>query len=338
MAENKVLRATELTGIIGRDEMDRLSKVVGEESWNEYRRLYDEAAELKNIHSYPIQLDIELNASCNLRCPMCPISAESPKGKGKSTWFSFELYKEIIVDGVKNGLKALKLNYINEPLIRKDIFKFIEFARKEGVVDIYMSTNGVLMDADMCKKLVRSGLTRIQISIDAINQETYDVLRPGGDFNKVLKNIDLLLTERESANSVTPLVRVNFVRTELNEHQVDEFINIWKDKVDMVGIQEFIKPTTSIIEIKSRTSTNKKKLDFKCSFPFKQMVINNEHQVLPCCTFWGESLTMGELKDVSDLKSIWNGKRMQWLRKMHQEGRYAEIPECNQCVNGGVES
>ena len=27
---------------------------------------------------------------------MCPISAESPKGKGKSTWFDFELYKKII--------------------------------------------------------------------------------------------------------------------------------------------------------------------------------------------------------------------------------------------------
>ena len=337
MKENKVLRSTELTGVIGRNEMERLSGVVGVEKWSEYRKLYDEASQLK-IHDYPVQLDIELNASCNLRCPMCPISAESPKGKGKSTWFSFDLYKEIILDGVKNGLKAIKLNYINEPLIRDDIVKFIDFARKNGIVDVYMSTNGVLMDRKICKSLIDSGLSRLQISIDATNQKTYDILRPGGDFNKVLENIDTLLLERKLANSITPLVRVNFVRTELNEHQVDEFISIWKDKVDMIGIQEFIKPTTSSAEIKSKTSVKKSNFKFQCSFPFKQMVVNNECKVLPCCTFWGEELSVGKLNKASDLKKIWNGEKMQWLRKMHLDGRYNEIKQCNQCVNGGVDN
>ena len=37
------------------------------------------------------------------------------------------------------------------------------------------------------------------------------------------------------------------------------------------------------------------------SFPFKQLVINNERKVLPCCTFWGEELELNEINKPEDL-------------------------------------
>ncbi len=332
---SKILKSTELTGIVGRVEMDRLESVYGEK-WVKYRERYDRASNLI-AGDYPIQLDIELNASCNLKCPMCPISAESPKGKGPKTWFSFKKYKSIIDDGVKNGLCAIKLNYINEPLIRKDLCDFIEYAVQAGVLDVYLSSNGVLMNEDFSKKLIQSGLTRIQISIDATTKNVYDKMRPGGDFNLVLKNINALLQLKEEYKSITPLVRVNFVRTEVNEHQLDDFISYWEGKVDMVGIQEFIEPTISSNKIKSKSSVDKSKSGFRCSFPFKQLVINNEMDVLPCCTFWGEELSLGKLESDASIKDFWNCDRIKWLRNMHLAGRYSEIPECKKCVEGGVE-
>jgi radical SAM protein with 4Fe4S-binding SPASM domain len=331
---SEILKSTELTGVIGRQEMDKLELVYGEK-WKEYRARYEDASNLE-LSKYPIQLDIELNASCNLRCPMCPISAESSKGKGKKTWFPFEKFKEIIDDGVKNGLCALKLNYVNEPLIRKDLDTFIKYATTSGILDVYLSTNGVLMDRSFSEKMIKSGLTRVQVSIDATTKDIYDKMRPGGDFKKVLENIDILLKVKEELGSVTPLVRVNFVRTEDNEHQVEEFIQKWKDKVDMVGIQEFISPTISSKNMKSKSSINKAKNNFRCSFPFKQLVITNEMNVLPCCTFWGEELSLGKLDNAEDIKKFWNSDKIKQLRKMHLDGRYAEIPECKKCVEGGL--
>ena len=103
--ENKlVLNTTELTGILGKEEMKKLSLEIGENNWKTYREKYDLASNLK-ILDFPIQLDFELNASCNLKCPMCPISAESPKGKGKKTWFDFEFFKEILDFSVKDRLQ-----------------------------------------------------------------------------------------------------------------------------------------------------------------------------------------------------------------------------------------
>ena len=155
--DNKILlNSTELTGILGKNEMDKLSFVVEKKTWAEYREKYDMASHLKEL-DYPIQIDFELNASCNLKCPMCPISAESPKGKGKSTWFDFEFYKELIDYSVEQGTRAIKLNYINEPLIRNDLIKFIEYALSRGILDVYFSTNGILLNDKISENLIKSG-------------------------------------------------------------------------------------------------------------------------------------------------------------------------------------
>ncbi len=333
MEDKLILNSTELTGILGKGEIEKLSVVVEKNSWSEYRKKYDQASNL-NILDYPIQLDFELNASCNLKCPMCPISAESPKGKGKKTWFDFEFFKELIDYSVKKGTRAIKLNYINEPLIRNDLINFITYAKERGIIDIYFSTNGILLNKDISEKLITSGLTRIQVSLDAFTQQTYDKVRPGGDLKKIVKNVNRFLELKEKYNAKIPLLRVNFVKTELNEFELDNFMNFWKDKVDMIGVQEFIKPTKVKNQIKSKKTIKKK--NFKCSFPFKQLVINNEKQVLPCCTFWGEELALQKVEKPEDLMDAWNSPKMIDLRNKHLEGRYQEIPQCKNCIDGGI--
>ena len=332
MDDKILLNSTELTGIIGIGEIQKLSKFVEKEEWKKYRLNYDLASNL-NLLSFPIQLDFELNASCNLKCPMCPISAESPKGKGKNTWFDFDFFKELIDYSIKKGTRAIKLNYINEPLIRNDLIKFIEYAKEKGILDIYLSTNGILLKKKLSEELIKSGLTRIQVSIDAFTQDTYNKVRPGGNLEKIIENVNNFLELKKSLNVEVPLLRVNFVKTEFNEFELDEFIAYWKDKVDMIGIQEFIKPTKVNSQIKSKKTIKRK--NFRCSFPFKQLVINNEKQVLPCCTFWGEELALQKVEKPEDLLDAWNSPKMKDLRNKHLEGRYQEIPQCKNCIDGG---
>jgi radical SAM protein with 4Fe4S-binding SPASM domain len=334
--EAEVLNSTELTAVIGREKFDLLASVVGKQAWDDYRRLYAAAANLEMVTAYPLQIDFELNASCNLRCPMCPISAESPKGKGKSTWFSFDLYKQIITDGVQRGLRAIKLNYVNEPLIRDDLYEFIQFARDAGIIDVYLSTNGVLMTSAIIRKLIDAGLTRIQVSIDAHTKEVYDKVRPGGDLNMVQRNVEKLMAIRHEMGSVTPLVRVNFVRTELNEDQLPDFIDYWRNRADMIGIQEYVKPPKSSAELISRTTEHKRVRGFRCSFPFKQLVITNELNILPCCTFWGENLKLSKCDSPQAVTEAWNSDKMQQLRRTHESGEYWRIETCRKCVEGGL--
>lgn len=333
---NANLKSTELTAVIGREKFDVLGDIVGRKLWDDYREKYDLASNLDGLTSYPLQIDFELNSSCNLKCPMCPISAESSKGKGKETWFDIELYKQIVADGVPRGLRAIKLNYVNEPLIRKDLAKFIKFARDCGVLDVYFSTNGMLLTEKFIRQIIQAGLTRIQISIDAHTSDIYDKVRPGGNLHKVQKNVEMLMDIRKELGSVTPLVRVNFVRTELNEHQLEEFEEFWRPRVDMIGIQEYVKPPMVQKTLISRTTEDKRIRGFRCSFPFKQLVITNEQHILPCCTFWGEHLKLEKCNTPDDLINAWSGKKMKHLRKVHESGEYWRIETCRQCVDGGL--
>lgn len=339
MSEKLQRNDTELTGIIGIDKIEKMETIKDAVKWKQYRSDYSKASKLEKITTYPLQLDFELNATCNLKCPMCPLSTENNSEK-RNNIFPFELFCKIIDDGVSKGLKAIKLNYLNEPLLRSDLEKFIFYAKNAGILDIYFSTNAMLLNEERIYSLIESGLDRIQISIDAFSENVYNKMRPGGVFNKVVNNVLKFVEIKNKLNSITPLIRVNFVRTELNECELLEFINFWKDKVDMIGVQEMIKPPKTTKEFGSKTTS--KKPFFSCSFPYKQLVINAQGEVLPCCTFYGEEMSLGNIFEMYrntknyDLTLFWLSDQMQKLRKIHKDGKFFKNEICKKCIQGSV--
>ena len=69
---------TEITIVKTRvDSNDIIRDAVDREKFNEYRQQWADATSLKNVTDFPIQLDFELNYSCNFTCPMCTWNAES---------------------------------------------------------------------------------------------------------------------------------------------------------------------------------------------------------------------------------------------------------------------
>ena len=55
MEDNIILKSTELTGVLGKNEMNKLSKVIEEKLWNKYRELYDKASNL-HLLNFPTYL------------------------------------------------------------------------------------------------------------------------------------------------------------------------------------------------------------------------------------------------------------------------------------------
>ncbi|WP_236033208.1 radical SAM protein [Helicobacter turcicus] len=266
---------------------------------------------------------------------MCPLSVESNADK-KGIEFPFDVFCKVIDEGLDMGLKSIRMNYLNEPLLRKDLERFIEHAKKMGILDIYFSTNGMLLDEKRAESIIESGVDRIQISLDAYTEDTYNKMRPGGDYKKVVHNIMHLIEIKNKRNCIAPLIRVNFVRTELNEHELNAFIDFWENKADMIGVQEMVKPPRSTSNLKSKTTT--KMESFKCSFPNKNLVITAEGNVLPCCTFYGDEMPIGNLFEELNknknfkISEFWNSPKMQNLRNLHCDGMYKMHPICKKCV------
>lgn len=65
-------------------------------------------------------------------------------------------YQEIVDEGMRYCLGAIRLNDHNEPLLKDDIDKYIKYAKDRGVMDVYLSTNGSLLTEVMSQKLIDS--------------------------------------------------------------------------------------------------------------------------------------------------------------------------------------
>ncbi len=89
-----------------------------------------------------------------------------------------------------------KLNFENirltggEPLLFKDINLLIKTIKYQtGIEDIKLTTNGYLLES-MAQGLKEAGLTYMNISLDAINEDVFHKISRRKNLNKILKGID----------------------------------------------------------------------------------------------------------------------------------------------------
>lgn len=307
------------------------SMSTDKKKWDQYRLAYEGAlkCDYHHVSKFPVQLDIELNGTCNYRCESCTYRLEA--GENKRQEISLETFKRIIDYGIQRGLYAIRLNYHNEPLLKNDIAEYISYAKRASILDVYLSTNGSLLDEKMSRQLIESGLDRLQISIDAVCETTYSKLRPGGNLSKVVNNVLKFLSLRSEIGEVLPTVRVNFVKQSENRNELEEFISFWdRAGVDSIGIQDCAEWASE------RPDSMYDNVDFQCNMPYKLMVIRYNGDVLPCCMFESTELVIGNIYK-NDLEDLWTGSMIDDIRKCHSNKNDWRLnPICKKCVKSIV--
>ena len=317
------------------NENDTMEKVrrhcIDKNAWDEYRKMYQESKEcvFTNVLPYPIQIEIELNGTCNYRCQSCNYRMDI--GSDKRPTISLETFTELVKDGVPKGLKVVRFNHHNEPLLKRDIGDYIRVAKQNGILDTYLSTNGSMLDDEMIESLIDSGLDRLQVSIDAMTEKTYTMLRPGGDFNKVISNTKKFLKIRNERNKELPTLRVNFVKQKENVNELDSFVEYWKTEgVDSIGVQKY----SDWQNVKE--DGGYEDLEFHCSFPYNLLVVRYTGDVLACCMFFSDKMVIGNIYKNS-ISEMWNGSVMQNLRRLSEsKDGWKKHPICRKCVKSIV--
>ena len=66
------LEKTEVTTVISKPDVNAdVRNAIDPVKYDEYRKQWDEATKLNLVTDFPLQIDFELNYSCNFTCPMC---------------------------------------------------------------------------------------------------------------------------------------------------------------------------------------------------------------------------------------------------------------------------
>lgn len=138
-------------------------------------------------------LRISLTDKCNLRCVYCM----PPRGINHISHdeiLTFEEITRIVKVMAELGIKKIRLTG-GEPLVRKGMLDLVKNLHKiNGIEQLALTTNGILLP-EYAHKLKEAGITRINVSLDTLNETTFQKITGCTGINTVLKGIHSALNE-----------------------------------------------------------------------------------------------------------------------------------------------
>ncbi len=313
-------------GLLTHYEFQDIEARIGEvhgERWFSYRRDWHRCCDELTISPIPLYVVIEANSYCNLRCTMCYHSMENLKPAERMD-IPMALLDKLTDECRRLSVPSINLVGAGEPTLNPSIREIMQKISRTGAIDKFLITNGTKLNRDLCNTILDAGFERIYISLDAATPETYRRIR-GYDLAKIEQNIHTLLDCRKERGSILPILRVSFVRQPENEHELQQFIEKWRDVVEIVDIQEKIDYTNwdNLLDIPCP------EIGSRCSAPFTTLTISCNGDIYPCCTLYSKHLVLGNYNEMS-LEEAWNCEKINILRRKIKEGNLPLV--CRNCI------
>jgi len=307
------------------------------------------------LETCPSYLEVEVTTRCNLRCIIC----EHTYWREENRDMSFEEFKSIIDQFPK--LKWIGLTGIGESFLNKDFLKMLRYVKDKDIfVELY--DNFFLIDRETARELIAMAIDKIYISLDAATKDTYEKIRVGSDFERVVRNLKNFFQAKKEMKAHFPEIAFHYIVNKLNLSEMPQYIELVRSIVGeesatvqfsrMLHAFKGTKDLFTEVPAEIVQATEKKAREFnlkvvwsadtpqikppisKCTewtMPF--IFVNGD--VIPCCAGneaenrdFQKKTALGNIFK-QDFKEIWRGERYKNLRKMLKKGN---IPaSCRNC-------
>ncbi|MBR1730041.1 MAG: GTP 3',8-cyclase MoaA [Selenomonadaceae bacterium] len=151
---------------------------------------------------------ISLTDRCNLRCQYCMPECGIEKISHDDI-LSLEEVLHVVKLLADCGIRKVRLTG-GEPLLRRGIVDLIrEIKAIENIEQIFLTTNGVLL-SNMADDLINAGVNGFNISLDTLNEKTFEKITRRNLFKKVFESIQKLIDSGvEIKLNCVPIAGVN---------------------------------------------------------------------------------------------------------------------------------
>lgn len=272
----------------------------------------------------PPSVQIEPTNLCNLRCVTCP-GARSPFPRG---FMDMDLFERIVSEAAGIGVKRIHLYLRGEPTLHPRIFEMIAFIKSKRL-PVHLTTNGTTLTPDRSAQLLSAGVNsadQLTVSFLGHSKESHEAAMVGIDHDLVVRNIIELVRLRKRLHVNGPVVETILNAPPENEHESEAFLRFWRGKVDHARLGEIS------IEFQEygRDVVNAVRRDHPCNGILERMPVFWNGQVPQCNGDFGGEWMLGDL-NTDSIVDLWNGERLEEVRRIHREGQLEKLPGCLHC-------
>jgi MoaA/NifB/PqqE/SkfB family radical SAM enzyme len=284
----------------------------------------------------PRVIIIDVTNSCNLRCPVCPVTFAMTRPRGL---LPLERFRALIDDLHRHGFRPeIFFNFSGEPTLNRALPNMIAYSTAHGH-RTFVSTNATKLDADMAEALIQAGLTRISLCLDGFNKEAQESYRIRSDFEEVKANIETFLATRRRLGAKNPVTVLQTLLTSYSENQIGE-IESWARAIgfDKVRFKTFSLGSHTDQETRSaysrflpsrtelrRHMTQRKRAT--CTAPLHQTVVFWTGQLGLCCIDYDQMIKLPSI----DQEGFVSAYRSDAAARARRKGFAKRFAICQSC-------
>lgn len=170
-----------------------------------------------------VRLDPTLR--CNLACRMCYFSGEGYKAKAGGLIQRDEL--EGLAKTLFPHAFQLVLGCGAEPTLARHYHEFFRLAKRYGVPDVSMVTNGQLIERDDLEKMADAGVNELILSVHGVREATYESFMPGARYVRLLELLGHIKELRNLREGAFPDLRINYTVNPDNLEELKDFFEVF---------------------------------------------------------------------------------------------------------------
>jgi radical SAM protein with 4Fe4S-binding SPASM domain len=275
---------------------------------------------------FPKFIALEASRLCNLKCTMCALHSDfidHSHTDHHPKHFDLGHYRSII-DQIQpyRDFLCVAPQFWGEPFMSPYLKEMIRYAKANGV-RLSFTTNGTLWDDEMIDFMIEQKVDALCVSMDGATKETYEQVRIGASYDKVVRNLNRLLRRKRELGSAVPYLQINMALFPENRHEQDKLVQDWLGRANVVSISNHC--VNSVVpELHHRPDR------IPCPTLWEGMHINTNGDVIACCRDSSYEEVMGNVY-TTPILDVWNNEKYRLFRKKHMLREWMDIPICGRC-------
>ncbi len=197
----------------------------------------------------PLEVILDTTERCNLKCRMCYFSAVNrlqfvpfDRQLGSRGMMPTATFERIAQDLFPRAHRVA-LGCAAEPLVHPKFVDILREAGRHGVPDLWFPTNLLPLTPAKAEAICEAGVRTVGVSMDGTRAATYESIRVGGKFDRLLRSFELLNEVRRGTRTGLRLI---FVWMQTNRADLADLPRFAED----MGAREldvrFVAPTAHV--------------------------------------------------------------------------------------------